>query len=139
MQEFIKMAVDGLGVSESTATSATGGVLGFLKEEAGSELFGELASKIPGAADLANQVSGAAEGGSSGGGLGGMLGKAASMVGGGTTSAMGLVGVLTKSGLDFSKAGSFVSMFMDFVKQKAGADLVGKLLAKVPEIAKVAG
>ena len=64
------------------------------------------------------------------GGLGGM----ASGLGGKLGGAVGLAGALGASGLDAGKAGLFVKMFVDFVKQKASPDLVRSLMEKVPQL-----
>ena len=70
MDDFIASVASQLGIDAATAKSATGKVLDFVKSKLGEEQFSQLASKIPGAADLA---SGAGE--ASGGGGGGMLGS----------------------------------------------------------------
>lgn len=140
MQEFIQMAAKNLGISESQAGSATGGILKMIQQHAAPADAQQLMSKLPGAEGLlgsAPQVMGASAGG--GGGLGGLMGKAASMVGGKAGGALGAVAMLQQSGLDMSKINQFVPMFFNFAKGKVGADLIGKILGKVPELAKMAG
>lgn len=47
----------------------------------------------------------------------------------------GLLTTLQGAGLDAGKAGPFVSMFFSFARQKAGADLVGRVVSQVPALA----
>ena len=135
IQDFIGMASSQLGIGEKTAESATGGLLNALKSTTDGGDFKELLGKIPGAADLVGKKP---EGG--GGGLmGGLAGMAGGLLGGDTGGAMGLVSTLTESGLDMSKAGSFVGLFVDFAKKQAGDGLVGKLLSAAPDVAQLVG
>lgn len=133
MQDFIKMVVDNLGTSEETARSATGGLLGLIQQHADKGDAAELLGKLPGAADLLKETSGGG-----GGLLGGIASKLGSAVGGSAGTALGVAGVLKGSGLDSGMFGQFVSMFFDFAKQKAGQELIGRMLSKVPDLAKLA-
>jgi len=137
MQEFIQMVTKNLGVSEAKAKSATGGLLQLIKDKADTNDFTTLLSKLPGASELlakAPQTAGATAGA---GGLGGIVGKAASAIGGKLGSGLELAGMFKQTGIDSGQIGTFVGMFLDFVKSKAGASLVQKLLGKVPELAKL--
>lgn len=138
MQEFIQMVTSKLGTSEEQARNATSGLLGFVQQQIGGSDFSELASKIPGVEQLLQN--GAAQGDSAGGGmLGGLMQSASSMMGGGLGSAMGLMGLVKQSGMDIGQAGSFGTMFLEFVKDKAGEDLLGRILNKIPELKNLAG
>jgi hypothetical protein len=130
MEEFIKKAASQLGIDESTSRSATSGILGLIKGKLGESDFSEILGKLPGAEALVSQ-SGTSAPQPSGGGLGGLLGKAASMLGG--EGAGNIASVLGSSGLSLDKAGSFVSMFMNFMKEKLGDDLFDKLKGVLPE------
>jgi len=132
MQDFIKMATDQLGLSESNARSATGGLLGLLQQHGDKQDSQELIDKLPGASDLLKQ-------GGGGGLLGGLAGGLGSAIGGNVGGALGIAGALKGLGLDTDKLGPFISLFFSFAKQKAGADLIGRLLGKIPELAKLAG
>ena len=68
MQDFIQMAAQQLNIGEDSATSATAGVLGLLKEHGSAEDFSGLLSKVPGAESLLSDGGG---GGMGGGMLGG--------------------------------------------------------------------
>ncbi len=131
MEDFIKSVASQLGIDESTSRSATSGILGLIKEKLGESDFSEIIGKLPGAEALASQSAASAPQ-QAGGGLGGLLGKAASMLGG--EGAGNIASMLAKSGLSLDKAGSFVSMFLDFVKEKLGDDLFNKLKAALPDL-----
>ncbi|MGD9791584.1 MAG: DUF2780 domain-containing protein [Phycisphaerales bacterium] len=157
MQEFIQMAVKQLGINEQQAKSATSGVLGLLQKNAPADAFSGVMNSVPGASDLLKGLGGNPGASSGGGGLGGMLGAASSMLGGakqGGSSilgaagsllggkggdALGALGFLSNSGLSLDKAGSFVNLLAGFLKQKAGAGAVDKLLGSVPELKKFIG
>ena len=66
----------------------------------------------------------------------GLCGVSAGMFGGGSAA---LVGLVENSGMGIDKLGSFATMFVDFAKEKAGADLVGKIMDGVPDLKKVLG
>jgi hypothetical protein len=46
---------------------------------------------------------------------------------------------LGQTGLDSSKVGSFISLFTNFLKNQAGADLLNRILGKVPELQSLVG
>ena len=132
MQDFIKMVVDNLGTDEKTARSATGGLLGLIQQHADKSDADELMGKLPGASDLLKESSGGG-----GGLLGGIASQLGSAIGGSAGSALSVAGVLQGSGLDSGMIGKFVPLFINFAKQKAGQELVGRLLSKIPELAKL--
>jgi hypothetical protein len=135
IQDFIKSAAENLGEDEGKMESATGGLLKLIQDQAGEGDFQELLSALPGASSL---LSGDA--GDGGGGLmGGLAGMAASALGGKASSSLGVLQVLGKSGLDTGQIGPFVSLFFGFLKQKGSGELVGRILGKIPELAKLAG
>ena len=134
MEDFIKMATSQLGIGETETRSATGGLLGMLKGQLGEGVFGELLEKLPGADALVGEAEAATEEDDGGGMLGGLLEKAGSLLGGNAGGAASLLGMLSKSGLDASQAGSFVTMFVDFVKDKLGDDLFGKIADFIPGV-----
>ena len=53
------------------------------------------------------------------------------------SGALGALAMLQGSGLDMSKLSQFVPMFFTFAKGKAGNELVGRVLGKLPELAKM--
>ena len=132
MIEFIQLAGKTLGIKEDTARSATGGLLRVIKDQVDTPLFESLTSALPGSAALVGAAP-AKEAKGLGGMMGG-LGGMASGLGGKLGGAVGLAGALGASGLDAGKAGPFVKMFVDFVKQKASSDVVSALMKKVPQL-----
>jgi len=139
IEDFVKMAAQNLGQSEDSTRSATGALLGVIKENADGGDFQELLDKIPGAAGLA-AGSAAPSAGGGGGLLGGALSAATSALGGSSGGgALGILGAIAGSGFDAGSAGGLVSMFVQFAKSNAGEAVVGKILAKVPELAGLAG
>jgi Protein of unknown function VcgC/VcgE (DUF2780) len=135
MQEFITLAMSQLGTSEAATKAATGGVLGFLSQNAPAGDVSELMAKLPGAEQLMKAApETAAAAGAGGGMLGSLISKASSALGGGGAAA-GLLGTLQSAGLDAGKAGTFVSMFVSFAREKAGADLVNRITSNVPALA----
>lgn len=137
MQDFIESLAAKLGVDKSIAEQATGVVMGFLKDKLDDSVFGQLLEKLPGASNLIGK---SAEGSSGGGGMmGSLLGAASSVIGGGAGDALELTGKLKDTGLDISKFGDFGATLTDYIKDKAGSDTLEKVLASVPELAKLAG
>ena len=140
IDQFTQSAVGDLGVSEGAAKSAVGSILGEVQGKADANDFSQLMANIPGAEGLIGQAAGAASGGGdAGGGLMGGLSSVGTMLGGGSGSALGLLGALGSSGLSTDQLGPFVSKFIGFAKESAGQALIGKILGKVPELAKLVG
>ena len=133
MQEFIDMAMKSLGTDEKTTRGATGGLLNLIQKNANGGDFQELLGKLPGADSLMK------DGPSPGGGLGGALGGLVGNLTGGNDAmkAIGALGFLTESGIDAGKIAPLVTMFLNFVKAKAGQDLLSKLLGKLHELANI--
>ena len=135
MNDFIQMAVGNLGLSEDSARSATGGLLQLIQSQVGGDDARHLLNQLPGSQELLNTASA----GSSGGGLGGLVSKIGGMFGGKAGAAAGIVGILDKTGLGVGKIGPFASLFVNFLRDKAGTDLVDRVLNKLPELKKLMG
>ena len=138
MDEFIKMVTSQLGLGEEQTRAATGGLLGMIKDKVGDGLGTEILSKLPGADALINDAPAAqaeaAESGGGGGMLGGLMSAAGKMLGGNAGSALGIASMLSSSGIDLEKSGSFITMFTSFVKDKIGDDMWGKLAEYLPDL-----
>ena len=132
MQQFIETITSKLGISESVASSATGNVLDFVKENVGGSDFSSLLEKLPGASDLVGKSAEEAAPDTGGGLMSGLSKVASSVVGGQAGDAANLMGKLQESGLDAEQSGSFVTQIMGFIKDKAGSDLVEKLAGQIP-------
>jgi len=136
MQDFIQDAAGKLGIGTDTATSATGGLLGLIKEHADAGDVSAMLGKLPGAADLMKAAPSSSGGGGLLGGLGDALGGA---LGGGAGQALGAMEALSKTGLSMDKLGSFLEMFKQFVLPKLGPDLLKRLLGNIPGLGSLLG
>ena len=140
MDELIQQLTAKLGIDESVANAATGKAMAMVKEHAGDDLFGKIASAIPGASDVAE--AGAEEALPSEGG-GGMLGSLASMassaLGGSAGSGLELGAALGDAGLPTDKMGSFVSTIVAFLKDKAGDEVMDQVMDKFPMLKTLIG
>ena len=137
IQDFIQAAGQKVGVNEDSARTATGGLLQMIQKQVGDGEFSQLTSKIPGAADVLKAAPGESKG--VGGLAGGLMDKVGGSLGGKLAGAASVMALFKKSGIDSGQAGNFVSMFFDFAKNKAGADLVGQILDKLPDVKKLLG
>ncbi|MHB8994334.1 MAG: DUF2780 domain-containing protein [Armatimonadota bacterium] len=165
MHEFIESVTSKLGISQDQAQSATGSIMQMLKKQMNPQDYQQLEQKLPGSQEVAQQAPSSQEQGqmssqsqtqaesqaqsqqqqtsapgqsqeqSSGGGLGGMLGSLTGGAGGGMGNIMGM---FTKSGLKGNQVNSFVSMFLDYVRQKAGGGMLDKILQQVPGLSSLA-
>ncbi len=126
MLDFVELAAKQLGIGSDTAGSATSAILNLLKAQDSGDAGDNLLSAIPGAQEFLSKNS-------SGGSLGGLMGGLGSMMGG-SGAALGALASLKAGGLDSDKIGPFVSMFIDYAKQKAGPALVEQFLKAMPSI-----
>lgn len=140
MDEFIQSAVSQLGIDEGTAKNATGTVLGFVKNSMGDQFAG-VAEKLPGADQLINETQSDAEPAESSGGgiLGSLKGAASSMLGGGAGDGMEVMSALQKTGLSADQGGSFITMLINFIKEKAGAGVLEQITSKIPMLKSLTG
>jgi hypothetical protein len=138
MQEFISSAVKNLGISESVAKTSTSHVLKFIQGKLGGGDFSSLLEKLPGASALMGSAE--EEKSAGGGGLfGGLASAASSLVGGSAGEGLELAGKLKDSGLDADKVGGFASQLIGFIKEKAGGELVDKIVSAVPMLKQYMG
>lgn len=128
MLDFVELVSKQLGIGTDTATSATSGILNLLKGQDSGSAGDNLLAAIPGAQDFLSKSSGGG-----GGALGGLMGGLGSMMGG-SGGAVGALASLAAGGLNTNKIGPFVSMFVDYAKQKAGPELVEQFLKAMPSI-----
>ena len=138
MDEFIQSAVSQLGIDESTAKNATGKALGFLKDNLGDQ-FSEISQKIPGADQLIEQAPADDDGGGGGGMIGGLGNVASNLMGGDAGEGMQLLSSLQNTGMSAEKSGSFITMLIDFIKQKVGDAVIGQITSKIPMLKSLTG
>lgn len=134
MDELIKQLTAQIGVDQSTANKAVGTVLSLLKKEGGDDLFGKIAAAIPGAQAAADSAPSPTD--TAGGGL---LGSVMGMLGGSAGKGLALAAALKALGIQEDKMGSFAAIVIDFIKQKAGPDVVNQLIAKLPMLKSILG
>ena len=114
MDELIARLVANVGVDRTTAESAVGIILDFLKKEGPSDKVQELLNNIPGADVLLAKAS------SSGGGMfdmGGLMGAGSRMMAAGLS--MGQVQAVGKETLAFAR-------------EKIGEDALGEIVGAIP-------
>jgi len=140
MEEFIQSIAKQLGISEDVAKSITSKILGLVKGKLGDSDFSSLASKIPEADKLAAESAEASEDSGGGGGLLGSLTKmASSAIGGEAGEGLEIAGVMKSAGLDTEKGASFLSKLVEFIKDKAGDQVVNQITDKIPALKSVLG
>lgn len=122
MKELIDMLTQNLGVSGPQAEGGAAVLLKAAKDKLGAGEFDQLLGGVPGLGDLVKKAPAAG-----GGGLGGMLGGLASAVGGNAGAIAAIVGGFGKLGLTADHAKKFVPVILEFLRNKAGPDVVAKL------------
>ena len=134
MDELIEQLTSKLGIDASTAKAVTGKTMKALKDNVGGDVFSKISSAIPGVGDLISQFGESSSQQSAGGSsmLGKLAGMASSMLGSKAGGGLELGSMLAEAGLEPEKLGSFLTMIMDFIKDKAGTEVVDQVLEKFP-------
>lgn len=135
MDELIKQLTAQVGVDSATANQAVGTVMALLKKEGGSDLFGKIAAAIPGAQAAADATPAPTD--ASGGA--GLLGSVVGMLGGSAGKGFALAAALKALGIREDKLPSFANILLNFLKEKAGPDVVNQLIAKLPMLKSLMG
>jgi hypothetical protein len=128
MDELIAKLTQATGIDEATARNAVGIILNFLRKEAPTEHVDKAVAAIPGA-EAAQQEAAASGGG------GGLMGGIGGLMGGGAGGLMALAGQLTSAGLSMGQMQAVGKEIFAFVREKAGEDTVGAIVAAVPGLA----
>ena len=139
MQELIQQLTEKFGVSAEGGQSIVSGVLKLVGDNASSEDFGALVDKVPGAKELAEAGAKSEGEAESGGLLGSITSMASSALGGEAGSAIELTSVLKSAGVDLDQAGPIVQTIVSFLQEKAGGELVEKILGQLPQLKKLLG
>jgi hypothetical protein len=130
MDEFIQLAINNLGLSESTARTAAGGLLKSIQNQVGGEDARQLMLQLPGSEALVKNLATQSESKESGG----LVSKIGFFFGGNVDAATGLVGILDETGLGVDKIGPFTSLFVYYLKGKVNYKLVDRILRRMPEL-----
>ncbi len=133
MDELIQQLTSKLGIDAAVAKGATDKAMAIVKQHAGDDIFNKISSAIPGASEAASHGSApAAEANEGGGMLGKLASMASSALGGSAGGGLELASSLTSAGVGTDKLGTFVTMLVDFIKEKAGKEVMDQVLAKFP-------
>lgn len=132
MDELLQQLTDRLGIDTSTAKSVTAKTMKMLEENVGGDLFSKISSAVPGLTDLIAGDSDPAEESAGGGLLGKLGGLASSVLGDRVGNGLELGTILSKAGIGSDKFGDFVETIVDFIREKAGADVLDQIFEKVP-------
>jgi hypothetical protein len=123
MQELIARIVDQTGLDAARAEKALGILLSLVRTQGNQQKVGELFSRLPGAAELADRYG---RDRSRGGGLLGMLG------GGLMGGPLAAVSKLQAAGLDMAQIKTLGVETLTFAKERAGEDLVRQVAGSIP-------
>jgi hypothetical protein len=123
MEELIARLRQAAGIDAATAQNAVGIILNFLRKEAPAEQVDQAVAAIPGAALAAESEPTTGPGGLAAG-LGGLMGGAGGLV--------ALAGQLTGAGLSMSQMQAVGKELFAYVREKAGEDVVGGIVAAIP-------
>lgn len=141
MDELIEQLTSKLGIDSSVANAGVSKTMAMLKDQAGDDLFGKISGMIPGAAEAADADPGVASAGAADGG--GMLGKLAGMasaaLGGQAGGGLEMASALASTGIDAEKLGPFITMVVEFLKDKLGDDVLDEILSKFPMLKTLLG
>jgi uncharacterized protein VcgC/VcgE DUF2780 len=124
--DLISMLTQNLGISDSQAKGGTGLLLDLAKKQLGGDDFSKIASAIPNADSLMENIPQASGLGGMLGGLGGMLGGKAGNLG----NLAALAGGFSKLDMDSDMIQKFLPVVMSYLKEQGGSGLDG-ILEKV--------
>jgi hypothetical protein len=119
MDELIGRLVAGVGIDRAAAEKAVGIILDFLVKEGPTDKVQALLAKLPGADAMIQKAAGES------GGLGGLMGGAMGGV-------MGAGMRMMSAGLSMSQVQSVTREVIAYVREKAGEDAVGEIVAAIP-------
>lgn len=132
MNEFVKKVVSTMGIDAETAQSGAGALLKAARENLGAEDYAKVAQNVEGVdglIDKSPQEAGAEEGIS--GVAQGLVGRAVEAVGGEQEGSLGVAALLGAAGLKPDQMPEFVEMFLEYLREKAGSDVVGNMVSKM--------
>ena len=136
MDELIQRLTSQLGIDASVAETATGKAMSMIKDNVGEDVFSQISGAIPGASEAA---AGEPEPASGGGMLGKLAGMAAGKLGGNAGAGLELGASLSGAGLESGQVGGFVQQLVDFIREKAGDQVIDQVLAKFPMLKQLIG
>lgn len=120
MDEFIQLITKQMGISAADSKSATGNILKLIKDHLDEKTFARISDKLP---DVQALVSGSENAPSSGGLMGSLSSLAGSMLGEKARGIADITAALTKAGISLDKIPQYLTMLIDFLKNKLGNEL----------------
>jgi len=140
MSDLVNELATRTGISSDLVQKGLGALLSFLKKELGEETFDKLKSSIPEASRLTTNYESSPQPSQSQGGLFDVLsGLAGKLLGGKAGGGADLIAAFSKLGFKPEQIEAFLPKALELIKSHLSPELVQKLLAAVPAIAKYLG
>lgn len=140
MDELIGQITSQLNMETDKAETGVGALLSIIKEKAADGDAAALLGALPGSEDLISKASAlASDGAGAGGGLlGGLMSKVSTLMGGSSTGEiMGMLSKFQGAGIGMDDVKGMAPMLIGFAKEKAGPELVDKIIGQVPGLDKL--
>jgi uncharacterized protein (DUF2267 family) len=146
VDEFIQQMTSKLGIDDSTAKQATAQTMNFVKGQVDASLFEQILKQVPGLEMITELMkSGQTQSTGkdkpqeeAGGGLfGAIAGMAGAYLGKDAAQGLDLINNLKKLGLSMEDITKFVTSLIEFLKKNVSPELVQKVLAQIPALAKM--
>jgi hypothetical protein len=138
MSDLANQLATETGVTGEQAHKGLGALLSFLKEQLGDENFQKLEAAIPGAASMISSFE-AAQGTSQGGLFETVAALAGKLFGGKAGGGAELLAALSKLGFQPGQIEAFLPKALEFLKNHLPPELVERVMASLPGLAKPAG
>jgi hypothetical protein len=140
MPDLVNELATRTGISSDLVQKGLGALLSFLKKELGEETFEKVQSSVPGAAGLTSRFESAPPPSESQGGLLGMVSDLAGKVlGGKAGEGADLLSSFSKLGFKPEQIEAFLPKALELIKNHLSPELLQKVLACLPAIAKLMG
>jgi len=140
MSDLVNELATRTGISSDLVQKGLGALLSFLKKELGEETFDKLKSSIPEASRLTTNYESSPQPSQSQGGLFDVLsGLAGKLLGGKAGGGSDLIAAFSKLGFKPEQIEASLPKALELIKSHLSPELVQKLLAAVPAIAKYLG
>jgi Protein of unknown function VcgC/VcgE (DUF2780) len=140
MSDLVNELTSRTGISPELVQKGLGALLSFLKKELGEDTFDKLSTSIPGASALTSNYESAPEspdGAPAQGGLFEMVsGLASKVLGGKAGEGADLLSSLSKLGFKPDQIESFLPRALELIKSHLSPELIQKILATLPLLAK---
>jgi Protein of unknown function VcgC/VcgE (DUF2780) len=137
MSELVNTLTNQTGISSDLVHKGLVALLSFLKKELGDETFGQLLSAVPGAAGLTEKFESSPDAGSAG--LFDVIsGLASKFLGSKAADGASLLAAFSKLGFSVEQIEAFLPKAIELIKSYLPPDLLAKVLASLPALAKLA-